>query len=272
MTDAPEQLSAYVDVWWEAVNDFTVLLDEVPADAWQTPTDLPGWDVRAVVAHTAHLESLLAGNEHEDVEIGDAPHARGMMGQFTEQGVLARRDKTTDELLNEIRSSTTARHTQLLADPPTDPAAPAPGLFGAIGWDTRTLLRNRPLDVWMHEQDVRRALALPGGMGTAAAEHSTSYLAESLGRVLAKTVAAAPGTSLLLQVEGHEPVAVIVTDEGRGQLLEELPGEPTVRVRTDRESFIVLAGGRRRPEPGRVELFGDEALGHRLLDHLAVTP
>ena len=47
MTDAPEQLRAYVDVWWEAVNDFTALLEKVPDDAWHTPTDLAGWDVRA---------------------------------------------------------------------------------------------------------------------------------------------------------------------------------------------------------------------------------
>lgn len=272
MTDSPEQLSAYVDVWWTAVNDFTLLLEQVPADAWGTATDLPGWDVHDVAAHTGHLESLLAGNDHEDVEIGDAPHARGMMGQFTEQGVVVRRDRTPDELINEIRNCTTVRRTLLLADPPTDPEAPAPGLFGAIGWNTRTLLRNRPLDVWMHEQDVRRALAMPGGMDSLAARHSVDYLAESLGYVLAKRLKAAPGTTVLLEVEGHEPLAATVTDEGRGQLLADIPVTPTVGLRTDRESFVVLAGGRRRSEPGRVEIFGDDALGQQLLDHLAVTP
>lgn len=272
MTDASEQLSGYVDVWWEAVNDFTALLEKVPDDAWDTPTDLPGWDVHSVAAHTGHLESLLAGGDHDDVEIGDAPHARGMMGQFTEQGVVARRDRTPDELINEIRNCTTARHTQLLADPPTDPAAPAPGLFGAIGWNTLTLLRNRPLDIWMHEQDVRRALRLPGGMDSPAARHSAGYLAESLGYVLAKRLKAEPGTTVLLEVEGHEPVAATVTDEGRGKLLAEVPATPTVGLRTDRESFVVLAGGRRRPDAGRVEIFGDEVLGQQILDHLAVTP
>ena len=272
MTDATDELRAYVDVWWEAVNDFLALLDTVPEDAWDTPTDLPGWDVRAVVAHTAHLESLIAGNEHEDVEIGDAPHARGMMGQFTEQGVVARRDRTPDELVTEIRTSTTARHTQLLAGPPTDPAAPAPGLFGALGWDTRTLLRNRPLDVWMHEQDVRRALARPGGLDGPACTHAIDYLAASLGFVLAKKAQAGPGSSVLLEIEGHAPVAAVVTDQGRGLLLDELPDEPTVGLRTDRESFVLLAGGRRRPEPGRVEIFGDSAVGQRLVDELAVTP
>ncbi|QIK75080.1 maleylpyruvate isomerase family mycothiol-dependent enzyme [Nocardioides piscis] len=272
MTDAAEELGACVDVWWEAINDFTALLEKVPDDAWDTPTDLAGWDVRAIAAHVAHLESLLAGAEHEEVDIGEAPHARGMMGRFTEQGVVARRDQTPDELINEIRTSAGARHTELLADPPTDPDAPAPGLFGAIGWSTRTLLRNRPLDVWMHEQDLRRALGMPGGIDTPAAAHVVDYLSESLGYVLVRRVKAAPGTTAVLEVEGHPPVAALVNADGRGELLDEVPTDPTVGLRTDRESFIMLAGGRRQPAAGRVELFGDEVLGQRLVQQLAVTP
>ena len=128
MTDA-DRLSSLVAVWWEAVDSFTRLLEHVGDDQWATPTDLPGWDVRTVAAHTAHLEALLAGRDHEDVEIGDVPHARGMMGQFTEQGVVARRPESPDALITEIRESTTARHTQLLADPPTD----------LPGWDVRAV-------------------------------------------------------------------------------------------------------------------------------------
>lgn len=272
MPETPEELSDLVATWWEAVDGLTSLLEQVPADAWHTPTDLPGWDVHDVAAHTAHLESLLAGEEHVEVDIGDAPHARGLMGQFTEQGVVARRDKSPDELINEIRNSTTTRHTHLLAEPPTDPGAPAPGVFGAIGWDTRTLLRNRPLDVWMHEQDVRRALGLPGGLDTAAAVHTTDYLAASLGYVLAKKVKAPAGTTVSVEVEGHAPLAACVNAEGRGELLPTSPADPTVGLRTDRESFVLLAGGRRAPEAGRVEIFGDDELGRRLLDELAVTP
>lgn len=268
-------LDAYVGVWWEAVDDFTTLLEKVPADGWHAPTDLPGWDVHSVAAHVAHLESLLAGEEHHQVEIGDAPHAHGSMGRFTEQGVVARRDRTPDQLINEIRSSTTARHTHLLAAPPADPDAPAPGLFAAIGWSTRTLLRNRPLDVWMHEQDVRRALDRPGGMDSAAARHSAAYLMESLGYVLAKRVKAEAGTTAVLRVEGHEQVCATVTQEGRGEFVTDPPLHPTVELQADRESFVLLAGGRRHPagnRVGRVEVIGDQDLGRRLLHHLAVTP
>ncbi len=37
----------------------------------------PGWDVHAVVAHTAHLEAVLAGAPEETVAIGEPSHARG---------------------------------------------------------------------------------------------------------------------------------------------------------------------------------------------------
>lgn len=266
-----EELRGYVDVWWGAVDDFTTLLEGLAPEEWSASTDLAGWDVHAVAAHTAHLECLTAGGHHEEVEIGQPAHVTGTMGQFTEQGVLARRDRTADELITEIRSSATSRHTALLEHPPTDPDAPAPGIFGAIGWTQRTLLRNRPLDVWMHEQDIRRAVSRPGNLDSPAARHTADYLLESLGLVVAKRAQASPGTSVALDVDGHATVAVEVGDDGRARPIEP-PQEPTVHLHTDRESFILLAGGRRTPDPDRVRVTGDSALAGRILDQMGVTP
>jgi len=274
--DAPatdqERLAALVTLWWEAVDSFTRVLEHVTDDQWSTPTDLPGWDVRAVAAHTAHLEALLAGRPHEEVEIGDAPHARGMMGRFTEQGVQARSEETPDDLITEIRESTTARHTQLLADPPTDASTSAPGAFGAIGWTTGLLLRNRPLDVWMHEQDVRRALGMPGNLDSAAAVHTADYLMESLPYVVGKRAQAPAGSVVRLEVAGHTPVTVAVGEDGRGRRATPEDGEPTVTLAMDRETFIVLAGGRRADAADDVRLSGDSALGERVVSSLGVTP
>jgi uncharacterized protein (TIGR03083 family) len=268
-----EVLSALVALWWGAVDSFTRVLEHVADDQWSTPTDLPGWDVRAVAAHTAHLEALLAGRPHEDVEIGHAPHARGTMGRFTEQGVLARREETPDDLITEIRESTTARHTQLLADPPTDASAPAPGPFGAIGWTTGLLLRNRPLDVWMHEQDVRRALAMPGNLDSAAAVHTADYLMESLPYVVAKRAQAPVGSVVRVEVAGHPPVTVVVGEDGRGRrAAPSEEEEPTVTLAMDRETFVVLAGGRRAAAADGVGITGDTELGRRVVASLGVTP
>ena len=271
MTDAA-RLADLVAVWWEAVDSFTRVLEHVGDDQWSAPTDLPGWDVRAVAAHTAHLESLLAGRRHEDVDIGDAPHAIGTMGHFTEQGVVVRRDETPDALITEIRESTTARHTQLLADPPTDGSVPAPGLFGAIGWSTGLLLRNRPLDVWMHEQDVRRALDMPGNLDSAPALHTVDYLMESLPFIVGKRAQAPARSVVRLEVDGHDPVAAVVGEDGRGRGATDADGPPAVTLGMDRETFIVLAGGRRPAEPGVVRITGDADLGARVVAGLRVTP
>ena len=83
--------------------------------------------------------------------------------------MVARRDATPDELINEIRESATKRRTFLLTDPPDDAGELPPKTPGDIPWTWETLLRNRPLDVWMHEQDVRRAVGRPGGLDTAPA-------------------------------------------------------------------------------------------------------
>ena len=270
MTDQ-DRLSGYIDVWWQAINDFTTLLEQVPAEQWSTPTDLAGWDVHAVASHVAHLEGILAGAPEETIEVGEPAHVRGLMGLYTEQGVLARRDRSPDELINEIRSAATSRHTALLADPPTDATALPSRIFGGVPWDWQTLLRNRPLDIWMHEQDVRRAVGIAGGLDTAPAQHTADYLAESFGFVLGKKVGAPAGTIAVLAVAGSDPVAYTVNDQGRGERLPEVPADPTVRLEMDRDSFICLAGGR-CTAPGAVTIHGDQSLGDEIVANLATTP
>ncbi|MDO9494702.1 MAG: maleylpyruvate isomerase family mycothiol-dependent enzyme [Nocardioides sp.] len=267
-----ERLAGYIDVWWEAVNDFTALLEQLTPEQWATPTDLPGWDVRAVASHVAHLEGILAGGPEETAEVGEPAHVTGFMGLYTEIGVVNRRDADPDAIINEIREAATARHTMLLADPPTDGSAKPEAIFGGVPWTWEVLLRNRPLDVWMHEQDVRRAVGLPGGLETAPAKHTAEYLAEALGYVLAKKVGADAGTTLVLEMAGSDPFAFTVNDGGRGERLAEVPADPTVRLRMDRPTFVVLAGGRAPAEPGAVTIEGDRVLGQRVLDAMATTP
>ncbi|MFS3127437.1 maleylpyruvate isomerase family mycothiol-dependent enzyme [Nocardioides sp. Bht2] len=276
MSDA-EELTGYIDIWWQSIDDFTRLVEELDPTDWARATDLPGWDVHAVVAHTAHLEALLVGAPGDDqVDIGEPEHVKNPMGSFTEQGVVARRDRTPDELLAELRESATTRHTQHLASPPTDADADAPGVFGAIGWSWRTLLRNRPLDVWMHEQDIRRAVQRPGNLDSPAAHHVVTIFSAALPVVVGKRVSPPAGTSIALHVEGQLPLAVRINDEGRAEQVA-ADGEMTARLHLGVEAFTVLGGGRRsaadvEAEPGAVTVEGDQELGRRVLEALAVTP
>ena len=267
-----QRLSGYVDVWWSAITDLIALLEQVPAEQWTTPTDLPGWDVRACAAHTAHLESILSGNPEETAEVGEPPHVSGFLGLYTEIGVMNRRDHSPEQVIAELREVTTRRHEWLRANPPTDAQEKPEVVFGGVPWSWETLLRNRPLDVWMHEQDVRRAVDLPGGLDSAAARHTTDYLMESFGFILGKKVGAPAGTVAVLSVTGSDPIAFGINDSGRGERLTEVVGEPTLRLSMDRETFILLAGGRRTPSPDAVTIEGDQSLGQQVLDSMATTP
>jgi uncharacterized protein (TIGR03083 family) len=269
MTDPMTDLRPLVDLWWSAVADFTAYVREIEPSEWHTPTDLAGWDVAAIVAHVAHLEAVLAGTPHEPVDIGEPAHVANPMGTYTEQGVVARRERTRGELVEEIDAATTKRHDELLAALPA-PGAPAPDVFGLIGWDNRGLLSNRPLDVWMHEQDLRRATGRPGGLAGPVPEHVIGVFQRSLGYVVGKRTDASPGDSVRLLVEGCAPVTVLVADDGRAAAAE-VDG-PTTTITLDREAFIVLAGGRRSPDAVSVAIAGDTALGRQVVAGLAVTP
>jgi uncharacterized protein (TIGR03083 family) len=269
-----ELLRHLVEVWHGAAVDAVALLRGLDKEDWSRPTDLPGWDVRAVAAHLAHLESELAGNPQQHVEVPEAPHVKGLMGQFTEAGPLARAGWTTDQIVDELEASVAARYAALRDDPPTDAQAPAPGFAALLGWSWRTLLTNRPVDLWMHEQDIRRATGRPGGLDSPAAAHVGSVFARSLPYVIGKKVGAAPGTTVVVEVTGSRPLllAAAVSDDGRGVPLPAAPDDPTTRVSLDFESWIVLAGGRRTVADVAVTVTGDSALGRRVLDSLAVTP
>ena len=273
MTSDQTLLSELVEVWHRSALDVVALLRSIDADRWATPTDLPGWDVRAIAAHLAHLESELAGNPQQQVEVPAAAHVKGLLGEFTEGGVLVRASWSTDEIIDELESSVEKRYAELTSNPPTDPSAPGSGFAGLIGWSWQTLLTNRPLDLWMHDQDIRRALDRPGGLDAPGAVHTARVYARSLPYVLGKKVGAAPGTTVVLDITGAQPqvISAAVGADGRGAAVHRLAGDPTARIVLDFESWILLAGGRRAPSEVEVEVHGDVELGQRLLDNLGVT-
>jgi uncharacterized protein (TIGR03083 family) len=274
MSSEQERLRHLVEVWHQAATEAVALLRSLDPSDWDRPTDLPGWDVRAVAAHLAHLESELAGNPQQRVEVPDAPHVRGLMGQFTEAGPLARAGWTPAAVIEELEASVATRYAALTAQPPTDASAPAPGFAGLIGWSWQTLLSNRPVDLWMHEQDIRRATGRPGGLDSAAAAHVATVFARSLPFVIGKKAAAAPGTTVVVEVTGSQPrtLSAHVGEDGRGAPLAEPPAEPTTAITLDFEDWTLLCGGRRGTDHVQATVAGDAALGRTILERMAVTP
>jgi uncharacterized protein (TIGR03083 family) len=274
MSGDTERLSEYVEAWRLAVDDTVGLLRGLSDEEWDTPTDLAGWDVRAVAAHLAHLESELAGNPQPSVTVPGLPHVVSPMGAYTEQGPVARTDWPTEQIVDELERSTAARLEELRAAPPTDGSAAPPRTPGGIGWDTQTLLSNRVVDVWMHQQDIRRAVHRPGGFDTPAAAHTVRVLAGGMGYVLGKRVKPPAGTVLVLEVTGTHAFRTVlgVGADGRATRLDTSPEPPDVSIRMDAETFVVLAGGRRQPSDVPVWVDGDLDLGARFLGAMAITP
>lgn len=271
MTDA-SRLAELVETWREAIAEFVALARDIPEDQWELPTDLDGWSVKDNVAHTAHLEAVLAGAPEESIAVEGAAHVTGLTGLYTEQGVVARRGRDMAALADEIEQAAATRYAALRADPPTDGASKPPKTPGDVGWSTERLLSNRPLDVWMHEQDIRRAIGRPGGFDSAAARHTIAVFGVALPLVVGKRVAPPAGTTVRVDVpEAGQSWTVAVGDDGRAALVD-AEESPAVRITLGAEDFILLAGGRRGVDATSADIEGDDALGRVVLANLTVTP
>jgi uncharacterized protein (TIGR03083 family) len=257
-----------IDIWHAAVSDFHALATSLTDQDWHRPTDLPGWDVAAVVAHVAHLEHVVAGGGHEAVDIGSPAHVKNPLGEYTEQGVVARRGRTPDELAAEIDQARVARASAWATSPP-DPDSTAPDVFGLLGWTNDTLLRNRIGDIWMHEQDLRRALGRPGNLDGPVGGFVIRHYLRALGYALGKGAEAEIGQSVRLIV-GDISATAIVGEDGRGRPAD--VAEPTASITLSREGYLVLAGGRRTVETVQRTVLGDPDLADRVLRSLTVTP
>jgi uncharacterized protein (TIGR03083 family) len=275
MASDPELIERYVAPWQQAVADVVALLRALDAGEWSTPTDLPGWDVHAVAAHLAHIESELAGLSEPltDVAVSAPGATTTVVAAYTEAGVRDRAGCRPDAIVDELERAAAARLEDLRAHPPTDPSGAPPRTPGGVAWDWATLLGNRVLDVWMHDQDIRRAVGRPGGTGTAAARHTCGTFARSFLYSVGKRVAPPDGTTVLLDVTGDQPVHLAVTmDHGRAVRLEDDPESPTVALSMDVDAFVMLAGGRRPPDQMMVGYSGHHDVAARILAAMAVTP
>lgn len=265
------RLANHIDVWRQACASFADLASDLEPDEWRLPSGLDGWSVQDVVAHCAALEADLAGHPTAPVELPDLPRLRdNLMSQFTETGVLARRDAAPRELITEFTGAVAERTAALAAQPDLDPAGPATGFAAAMNWTWSTLLSNRPLDIWVHEQDVRRAVGRPGGFDQPGTAHVVDVFTKALPFVVGKRVKAPVGTVVRFVVGDGVDVRVGVDGNGRGGFVPD--GEPDATLVMAVEPFTTLAAGRRAPRPDDAQVQGDADLAGRILARLAVTP
>ncbi|MGA8417416.1 MAG: maleylpyruvate isomerase family mycothiol-dependent enzyme [Candidatus Dormiibacterota bacterium] len=237
-------------------------------------TGCPGWTVRDHVAHITDIESILIGRPRVEHTVPEGmPYIRNQPGAFMEIGVDARRGVPLADLLAEFRDVTKERMARLATLEDAQLNKMGRGLFGEA--KVRSILAIRVFDLWAHEQDIRRALREPGGLGGVAAAHSRERMLMGAGNELQERIAPAAGTVVVFDVTGTGgALRAISFDGGGGRAGATVPGAPTATLRLDLPTLTVLACGR-QDDPdarSRVVVEGDQNMGALVLEDLAVTP
>jgi uncharacterized protein (TIGR03083 family) len=246
-------------------------LDDVQAN---TATGCPGWSVRDHVAHIVDLESLIIGRPRANHTVpAGLPYIRNAPGEFMEIGVDARRGLPFHDLLAEYRDVTKQRLAAL--DDLTDAQLDEMGYGFFTPQKARSFLAIRVFDLWSHEQDMRRALRVPGGFDGIPAAHSRERMMMGAGNVLQDRLSPAPGTTILFDITGPGGARRAISFDGeRGRAGAEIPPLPTTTLRLDLNTLTVLACGR-SDDPlaaSRVVVEGVQNLGRQVVEDLAVTP
>jgi uncharacterized protein (TIGR03083 family) len=226
---------------------------------WERPTECPGWSVKDQYSHVLGFETYLLG------EVGDGERRTV---ENTAVDVEAYRGHPPEEIVRRLRDVVAGR-LEALRSGAIDLAEETPTPFGRP-MPYGDFMRYRAFDVWMHEQDVRRATRRPGNLDAPAADCAARILGGSLLYVVGKRVAAEPGRAVSFET----PVRnwrVEVGDDRRAGFRDD-GGEPAVRLRMEWETFIRLLGGRVSGPEADVRIVGDESLGRRVLENMAVTP
>ncbi|GAA2263342.1 MULTISPECIES: maleylpyruvate isomerase family mycothiol-dependent enzyme [Kitasatospora] len=273
MTDN-QTVQACIDAWTQSIESISELLAALPTDSWNRATECPGWSVRDVVSHVIAVESELLGDPRPIHSLPrDLRHVTTEFARYVELPVDKRRCHTPIELTSEL-DYIVIRRSRALRDSRYEPGDLVRTPAGPLARDLPywALLRERVLDVWVHEQDLRRAIGVPGNLASPAALITRDLLLEGLPKAVARLAGAPAGTVVSFDVTGEVEFlrTVRVDADGRGTLDERVSLAPGVQFTMDWETYARLACGRGRPGPVKAE--GDQELAARVLANFALTP
>lgn len=269
-------LEPYADAWTHSIEAITELVLPLPEGQWNLPTPCPGWSVRDVVSHIIGLELEQLGDPRPIHTLPrDLRHVVDEFTRYMEVPVDVRRHHTAPEMTSELEYTVIRRQRQLRnekRDPATTMVRGPQGTQISLEF----ALRLRAFDTWIHEQDLRAALGVPGNWDSPGAFVARDILLAGLPKAVAKGAGAPPNTAVVIDV--HGPVeflrTVRVDAAGRATLDKSPSLGPDVSLSMDWETYVRLAAGRVRPRTvaDRVKVEGDAELAAAILGAFAVTP
>ena len=161
---------------------------------WETASEVPGWTVKDNFSHIIGTELMLLGRPDADPGIDRPEHVKNDIGAFNEVPVMLRRNKSGAEVLAEFAMVAGERKAALKAM--TDEEFDAES-FTPAGQDTYgRFMQIRVFDCWIHEQDCREALGMPGNDSGPAAEVMLDEMTTAMGFVVGKKAGATHGQSV----------------------------------------------------------------------------
>jgi uncharacterized protein (TIGR03083 family) len=127
----------------------------------------------------------------------------------------------------------------------------------------------RILDLWIHDQDIRRALNITGNHGGPCAEHTIDRLIRTLPIVVGKRAATPEGDSVSITISGAVQRTIYVSvSEGRANIVAAKPATMSCEISMDSTVFTALATGRKLSTELNWTSTGDTALAQRIVSQL----
>jgi uncharacterized protein (TIGR03083 family) len=269
-------VTTLIDAWSTTMEHLSELISSLSGDQWGQESPCPGWTLGDISAHVTGLERRLAGDPLADHEPDWATlaHVRDSdFARFMERDVDVRRGQAREATVAELIDVIPRRRGQLLAlgaDPEVLVTGPA-GTQVPLG----RIMPMRVFDLWVHEQDIRRAIGVPDHEASIGAHVTAETLVSSVPMIWGKKVAAEPGRSLRLQVSGpiSFDLGVQIGPDGRAVFITPEP-HSTTTIGMGWLTYASLATGRDTftQVQGQIQIDGDSSLAIRLLESLNVAP
>jgi uncharacterized protein (TIGR03083 family) len=232
---------------------------------WNRRTPCPGWSVRDLVSHVIGLDCEMLGDPRPIHTLPrDLYHVTNEHQRYMEMQVDVRRHHTAPEMTSELEYTIIRRNRQLR----NESRQPDTKVRGPLGTEItlEQAMRRRAFDVWVHEQDLRVALGVPGNLDSPGA----------LPKVVAKDAGAPANSAVVFDIHGPLEFlrTVRVDADGRGSIDGAPSLGPAATLSLDWETYFRLACGRVTADAvsDRIKTEGDPELTTAILRNFAVTP
>jgi len=277
---APEDLPALTAAYAHTVQAIVDLGHSLRPGDEDRATDCPGWTVHDQFAHVVSLEAWVQGEPVPDLDVSGRAHVRSGLGTVVEKYLESRRDRSLEELLEELDSLVNSQIAHLEADT-TSPEDPALGPFGPT--TLLGLMRNRVFDLWVHEQDIRGALGRLGNLDTPGAALVVQSVFAAFPKAVARTAEVPAGQAVILDLTGPVVgrVGVVVEErDGRAHGIPLFSGDAqghadatgTTTITLSTQAATRRAAGRVATADTHYTVVGDEDIARRVLDALVIAP